>query len=120
MSSYLSYAQQSLHYFSRLHEKPLLSPLIGPATWRGPELRERRDWREHLDEAQVEELEAALAAARATGKPTGELGAADFPLPTLAAEVAPDGNAGWMLAIHDYPQLHALARVRHRVRCSVE
>jgi hypothetical protein len=88
MSAYLSYAEQSLHYFSRPHEKPLRTPLGGAAAWRGPQMSAQRDWRIRLNEAQVGELETALAAARASGKPTAELGARDFPLPTLSAEVA--------------------------------
>ncbi|MBW2417636.1 MAG: TauD/TfdA family dioxygenase [Deltaproteobacteria bacterium] len=92
MPSYLSYAEQSLHYFARPHEEPRVTALAGPAAWRGPELspelRGKRDWRTRLNDAQVSELDRALAAARASGKPTAELTAADFPLPTLAAELA--------------------------------
>jgi hypothetical protein len=87
-ASYLSYAEQAGHYFARPHEAPRHEPVDGPAAWRGPEIAQRDDWRCRLDEAQVEELDAALAHAKATGRPTGELAAADFPLPTLAAEVA--------------------------------
>jgi hypothetical protein len=87
-TSYLSYAEQARHYFARPHEAPLHVPLDVPAAWRGPEVARRDDWREILSESQVAEIERALAAAKATGKPAGELTAADFPLPTLAAEIA--------------------------------
>jgi hypothetical protein len=89
MSHYLSYAEQAAHYFDRPHEEVLREPpLSSPAAWRGPDLAARDDWRMHLDAGQVAELEAALRAAEATGKPTAELTAGNFPLPTLAAEVA--------------------------------
>jgi len=88
MAGYLSYAEQAGHYFARPHEAPRREPLDSPAAWTGREMAGRDDWRRVLDAAQVEELRAALAHADATGKPTGELTAADFPLPTLGAEIA--------------------------------
>jgi hypothetical protein len=88
MAGYLSYAEQSAHYFRRPHEGPALAPLATPAAWRGAELSRRSDWRLRLTPAQVDELERALAAATASGKPDAELTAADFPLPGLAAELA--------------------------------
>ncbi len=88
MSGYFSYAEQAGHYFTRPHEKPLLEPLRTPAAWRGPEVAGDPSWRQRLRDDQVAEIEAALGAARATGKSTGEMTAADFPLPTLSADVA--------------------------------
>jgi hypothetical protein len=85
---YLSYAEQAGHYFARPHEAPLHEPLRTPAAWRGEEMAERDDWRSALAPAEVAELDAALAQARATGKPTGELEKGDFPLPALSREVA--------------------------------
>ncbi len=87
MEGYFSYAQQAAHYFSRPHEAPARLPLKGAAAWRGAELADSQEWRVRLEPSQVDELDAALAAARATGKPMGELGAADFPLPSLGALV---------------------------------
>jgi hypothetical protein len=89
VSGYLSYAAQARHYFDRPHAGVLREPpLASRAAWRGPALAARDDWRVRLDAAQVAELEAAQRAAEATGTPTGELTADDFPLPTLAAEIA--------------------------------
>lgn len=86
--SYLSYAEQTRHYFDRPHERPRLAPIGGASAWRGAGMRDRDDWRLRLDAARVEELEEALACARRSGRPTGELTAADFPLPTLSKEIA--------------------------------
>ncbi len=87
MSAYPSYAEQAAHYFGRPHEHPAEKAVGGPAAWRGSELAGRRDWRVALREDHVAELDAAVAAARSLGKPTGELTAHDFPLPTLAHEI---------------------------------
>lgn len=88
MSPYPSYAQQAAHYFDRPHRAPRTEPLASPAAWRGSDLAGHDDWRVKLEAAQVAELEAALAHAARTGKPTGALVASDFPLPTLAGEIA--------------------------------
>lgn len=88
MAPYKSYAEQAAHYFDRPHESPRREPLAGACAWRGSDLRDRTDWRFTLTSAHVGELEAALAHADRTGKPTGELVAGDFPLPTLSTEIA--------------------------------
>lgn len=88
MGSFFSYAEQSAHYFTRPHEAPRKTPVEGPAVWRGAEMARRDDWRTSLGKEHVEEIEAALATAAATGLPTAELTAADFPLPSLGAEIA--------------------------------
>jgi len=87
MGSYFSYAEQAGHYFARGHEAPLHEPLETAAAWCGPDLAGRDDWRFRVDAAQVEELRAAVEHAKRSGRPTGELKAADFPLPTLSAAI---------------------------------
>ena len=87
MAAYFSYREQAAHYFARPHDPPAVQPIAAASAWCGAELRARDDWREELAPAQVEELERAVAAAKATGRPTGELTAADFPLPTLAPAI---------------------------------
>jgi hypothetical protein len=88
VSEYLSYAAQAQHYFDRPHESVRRDPCdASPAAWRGPDMAARDDWRVRLDAAQVDELLEAQRAAEATGCPTGELGAGDFPLPSLDAEI---------------------------------
>jgi len=86
--AYLSYAEQTAHYFRRPHEKPLTTPSHATSAWRGRDLAGSDAWRTSLDAEQVAEIEAALARAEATGRPTAALTAADFPLPTLAREIA--------------------------------
>ncbi len=79
---------QMLHYLSRPHVGPRTTPLLVPAAWRGSDLRERDDWCDRLTPSEVDELERAVLAARATGKPTQALTARDLPLPTLATKIA--------------------------------
>ena len=58
------------------------------AAWRGEELAARDDWRFRLDSTALAELDAALVAADATGKPNESLTRDDFPLPTLGSAIA--------------------------------
>lgn len=88
MATYLSYAEQSVHYFRRPHDGPLRACSSARAAWRGREIRETDDWRLRLDATQVDEIEAALAHAEATGRPTEALRAEDFPLGDLEHEIA--------------------------------
>lgn len=78
---------QTLHYFSRPHERIRREPVTGKSAWRGAQLAQHDDWRVRLDRAAIDELEQALARARRTGKPLGELAARDFPLPLLAPRI---------------------------------
>ncbi|MCA8926878.1 MAG: TauD/TfdA family dioxygenase [Alphaproteobacteria bacterium] len=54
--------------------------------WYGPAVAGLADWRHTLGAAEIAEIEAALAGVR--GRPILEIGAADFPLPTLAPRLA--------------------------------
>ncbi|MBW2280721.1 MAG: TauD/TfdA family dioxygenase [Deltaproteobacteria bacterium] len=69
-------------------------PLATPSTWLGPELLRSDDWVRRLTLDQVADLENALAAAKATGKPMTEITRDDFPLPVLAPAIAE-----WMKAL---------------------
>ncbi len=88
MSQYLSYAEQSLHYFTRAHTGPAPGAIESPAAWRGADLASSDSWRHELTTAQIEELCEALNHASSTGRSTGSLTAADFPLPTLEPVIA--------------------------------
>lgn len=83
--TYLSFAEQALHYFNRPHDEIRRAPLDSPAAWRGPELARGGDWITTVSPAQIAELDAALDAVRARNLPLGSIGRAEFPLPTLGA-----------------------------------
>jgi hypothetical protein len=84
---YKTLTAQTLHYFSRPQERVLREPLRIAAAWTGKELAAGADWRETLTDADLAELDRALAAAKQTGKPMGQLTKADFPLPTLVKKI---------------------------------
>jgi hypothetical protein len=82
------FLEQLLHYFDRGHTAPPSAPVGGVAAWRGDELARSSDaWRERLDAVQIAELARAVEVARATGRSTRELSAADFPIPSLHASL---------------------------------
>jgi len=85
---WLSFGEQSLHYFRREHEAVAREPIGGPAAWRGAELAARTEWIEALAPEQIAELDAARAAVRARGLALADVRREDFPLPTLAARIA--------------------------------
>lgn len=86
-SPYRSITAQSLHYYSRPHSGVPAQAIASAAAWRGDDLRAAGDWRQTFSDAQIAELEAAIAHARGTGKPLQELSAGDFPLPTLQVDI---------------------------------
>ena len=90
MSVFRSFAEQALHYFDRPHEAVCREPIDSAAAWKGPEIAENRSWVVELSEAQVGEIESAVASVKAAGLGLSELGREQFPLPTLSAEIA-----GW-------------------------
>lgn len=90
LRAYRSVTEQSLHYFIRPHLGMPQRPIQSLAAWRGEDLRgggREAQWVATLSATQIEEIEAALALARATGKPLSALSAQDFPLPTLKASL---------------------------------
>jgi hypothetical protein len=58
-------------------------PITGPKAWRGSDLAHDPAWIVALTDAEVADLEAALAAAKATGRPLPEIGREQFPLTVL-------------------------------------
>ena len=87
MGEFLSYGRQTAHYFDRPHDGIPAGPIPSEAAWRGPDMARSNDWRFVLDDAHLEEIEAALARASATGRPLEELRADDFPLPSLGSAI---------------------------------
>jgi hypothetical protein len=86
--AYKTVTAQALHFLLRPHTSIPDGPVTSPAAWRGDDLRGSERWIDRLDGSDVAEIEAALAHARRTGKPLGELVADDFPLPSLGARLA--------------------------------
>ena len=58
-----------------------------PAEWFGRDLQQRTDWLHRLTPAELSELDAAIAALEASGKPMAAITAADYPLRELGAAV---------------------------------
>jgi hypothetical protein len=104
---YKSLTAQTLHYFARPHWAPRLTPIDGPAAWRGSDLATSAAWRHRLSADDVHELDRALATAKASRRPLHALRAADLPLPTLASKIdrwrrEVEGGRGFVL-IQGFP-----------------
>lgn len=87
-SGFLSFKEQSAHYFNRPHVANLTEPLSVIAAWRGQDLRRQSDWVETLSPSEIDEIKAAMAAVKLVGKERRSLLAEDFPLPQLSSKIA--------------------------------
>ncbi|MDE0886629.1 MAG: TauD/TfdA family dioxygenase [Myxococcota bacterium] len=87
MPGYLSYAEQSAHYFAREHTRIPEGPVSDPAHWEVSDLGPGEAWRFRLSQADVEEIEAAIAVAREKEIPLEHLRPEDFPLPLLSRRI---------------------------------
>ncbi|WP_158213348.1 TauD/TfdA family dioxygenase [Pigmentiphaga sp. NML080357] len=65
-----------------------LQPIDHPAAWKGADLEREDDWIHHLDERDLQELDAALRNVRALELDLPRIGRETFPLPRLAARLA--------------------------------
>jgi hypothetical protein len=84
---YKTLTAQTIHYFARPQSRVLREPLNIAAAWKGSEVAQRDAWRETLTDADVAEIEYAVASAKRTGKPMGDLMKNDFPLPTFCRKI---------------------------------
>jgi hypothetical protein len=66
----------------------LEEPIADAAAWTGPEMAQREDWIEALSPGEVDEVHAAVAAAKKAGAELYVFGKEDFPLPTLGRRLA--------------------------------
>jgi hypothetical protein len=64
------------------------TPLRIPAAWTAAEMARTDAWVRRFDAAEIDEIDAALAAAKARGRTAENLTRADFPLPTLGPACA--------------------------------
>lgn len=87
MPRYRSLRTQTLHYFSRPHDRVMREALDVAAAWRGAELTSDA-WTYELDRSEIDELEAALAASKRRRRETAELVADDFPLSSLRDRIS--------------------------------
>src|SRR6266704_1534436 len=62
-----------------------IQPIAGACVWRGSEMARSTRWLRRLSAAQLAEIDAALAGARARGLSWEEIDAGNFPLPGFAA-----------------------------------
>ena len=65
-----------------------MQPVTGPKAWRGDEMSRDPAWAITLTRAEIDDLESALAAAKATGLPLEQIGREHFPLPVLGPRLA--------------------------------
>jgi hypothetical protein len=85
---YLSFVEQTLHYFDRRHNAVTKQPIASAAAWRGDALPPLPDLAYRLTPAETDEVLAAVAHTAAMNRPTLELTASDFHLPGLAPRIA--------------------------------
>jgi len=64
-----------------------LHPYVSPAAWKRGSFASEDQWIHQLTQNEIQELDAALAQAKQTGKPMSQLQRDDFPLPSLASIV---------------------------------
>lgn len=68
---------------------PRFAPVAGPQAWYGRDMAAREaEWRHDWTADEVAEIEAAVAVVEAKGLDILAIGAADFPLPTVAPRLA--------------------------------
>jgi len=84
---YKTLTAQTLHYFARPQERVLRAPLTTAAAWKRSDLAQPDAWREALTDADIAEIEQAIAAAKRTRKSMGDLTKDDFPLPTFSKKI---------------------------------
>ena len=65
-----------------------MEEVSGPVAWRGEDLQSDGSWMIHLTDAQLRDIDQALAAAKATGRPLAEIGPDQFPIGETKALLA--------------------------------
>lgn len=79
-----SFGAQALHYFDRPHNALPTGKIESPAAWVGRDLPALADMAYNLNDADIAEIQNAMAIAKASSKERGTLLAEDFPLPELS------------------------------------
>jgi Taurine catabolism dioxygenase TauD, TfdA family len=86
-SGFRSFGEQALHYFDRPHDSVATSAIDSPAAWIGRDLPPLEAMAYVLNDPEIAEIDQAIATAKASGKASRDLFAADFPLPTLGHRI---------------------------------
>ena len=68
--------------------EPSIRPIAGPAAWRGPDIAGAPDLLRRLAPGAIAEIDDAHNSVTRRGLDWPEIGRADFPLPSFAAELA--------------------------------
>jgi len=88
-SAFRSFSQQAAHYFVRPHAAPPDESVRSPAAWHGDTMRKQEDlWHMRLDDAEIEELDRALAEIEDRGVPIEAVDRTNLPLPRLSKRIA--------------------------------
>lgn len=93
---YMSFIEQTLHYFDRPHDAMPETPVVSKAAWRGASMPSLSELAYELSPEQKQELQEAVLHAVALGRETRTLTAADFPLPAWS-----ELFADWRAALTD-------------------
>jgi TfdA family taurine catabolism dioxygenase TauD len=91
-----SFGAQALHYFDRPHAEIPSGKIENAAAWLGSELPPLEDLAYQLSDADILEIERAIATAKTSSKARRDLLAADFPLPNLSKRIT-----GWHKELSD-------------------
>lgn len=83
---YLSFIEQTLHYFDRPYESVPDKPVEVPAAWRGAEMPPLEQMAYQLSGREVAELQSAVMTASGKQRETRDLTEQDFPLPLLSRQ----------------------------------
>ena len=84
--TYRTFAEQSLHYFTRPHTGVPDKPLNSAAAWRGEDLRKIPEtWQYQLTAADTDEITSATQ--QVITLPLGEIDKNNFPLPSLSPKI---------------------------------
>ncbi|MDX1485410.1 MAG: TauD/TfdA family dioxygenase, partial [Alphaproteobacteria bacterium] len=65
-----------------------IEPAAGPGLWSAADLSARDDWVLRLDAEGLEDIAAALAGVKGRGLALTDIAAEDFPLPSMAGQLA--------------------------------
>ena len=91
-----------------------MQPVIDPADWTGEELARSGAWKFALSEAEIAEIDAAIAGVEARGLEIKDITGEDFPLPTLDAKLA--GMKAQLMEGHGLVLLKGLPVERYDMR----